>query len=57
MKSAEVDLSRGTKDPVEQQRPTFGEDKIEKSDSEVNLGFDRNHACRDCRYQAKSADG
>ena len=37
-KSVEVDLKGGTKLHVLQQQPTLGDDKIEKSASEVHLG-------------------
>ena len=44
LKSAEVDLHRCSKPAMDDRQSTLGEERIQKSDSEVHLGVDRNHA-------------
>ena len=44
LKSAEVDLHRCSKPTMDDRQSTMGEERIQKSDSEVHLGVDRNHA-------------
>ena len=41
-KSAAIELSKVARCENDTQMPAFGEDKVERSDSEVHLGVDRN---------------
>ena len=50
LKSAEVDLHRCSKPAMDDRQPALGEERIQKSDSEVHLGGSG-------RHQGESPDG